>query len=156
MKRLLIFALLGPVVGLVAFALALAIFGLIHQPSHSVPEAVGVFAVALLTGMPLAFLLGGIPALLAGALFVVTSNLIAKGFQPSSGVYLAIGAAIGFVVSAALSIPTESKDLMGLLIFPGTVAGALLGWRLRPKAKVHLRAEVWAATEPTDSTALQQ
>lgn len=151
MKRLLIFVFLGPAVGLFAFALALAIFGLISQPDHSLNKAVGVFAVALISGFPIAILMGSIPALLTGTLFVVTSNLIARRYRTSSCAHLALGATIGLAVSAGLSVPTQSKDLMGLLILPSTVAGALLGWHLRPKVANPLLPQVWAATEPMDT-----
>jgi hypothetical protein len=151
MRRLLIFAFFGPVIGLLAFASALAIFGLISQPSGSLTDAVGVFAISLITGLPIAILVGSIPALMAGALFIAMSSLIARRFQPSNWNYSALGAAIGLAVSAGLSVPTQSKDLMGLLILPGTVAGALLGWHLRPKVATPLLAQVWAATEPMDA-----
>jgi hypothetical protein len=151
MNRLIIFALLGPIAGLLAFAFAIAIFGLLSKPQHSLADTVGVFLVTFIAGLPLSFLLGTVPAILAGAIFIPISNIISKRYRQQRWIYPALGAAIGFTVSTGLTTPTHSKELMGLLIFPSTVAGALLGWRLRPILTPQLAPQVWATTEPTDT-----
>jgi hypothetical protein len=151
MKRLLIFALLGPITGLLAFAFAIAIFGIFSKTQHSLADTAGIFFVAFIAGLPFSFLFGTIPAILVGALFIPTSKIIAKRYHQSSWIYPTLGAAIGFAVSTGLTVPTHSKELMGLLIFPSTVAGALLGWKLRPNFTPPLVPRVWAATEPIDT-----
>lgn len=62
---LLIYAMMGPLVGLVLYAIALSIFGAVRSGSA---EAVWVFPFMVFYGLPFAHLLGVVPASVAGVL----------------------------------------------------------------------------------------
>lgn len=126
MKRFLIFAVLGPPLGsLVGFFILLPAISLIAGDGSGLDASrLMAFAVTL----PLAYMLGVVPALLVGA---IDATLEAKNFTARNRVWLCAGA--GFVLGfLPLLSPLWSGYMHGpwVLLFGavGAIPGAMCSW----------------------------
>ena len=150
-RTLLVFGLLGPVVGEIAFLLATLLWsGWRPAGLAGLFEAVWSAPGVIILGLPFAYLVGAVPAMVTGVLAAVIRRHVARGLFVAASSTVGAMASAGYMISRLGSPP----DGVPLFVFAlcGAVAGAVCALVSTPRPRPTSRAHAAVGPVSIDSS----